>query len=310
MTSPAEHIIEDELVRAISRLDLQIVTYTIDPRPTQVHKELHTEGAGTIQNMPSSFSNLGEARMYLDLVQRRALHFVLRVEDEQYQKVGKVKVNLPSLKYVGTVTLTEWGGFHGMSDEYLMHYGEILRWQSAFQALLSSTKHWKAAALLQIQAESTRIGIHAALNRTTECYWDGHNPNFQRMVALARQVFDDEFLRDWHGFAFDGGVIKPLWMIAHYCREPAIRRDAIALMRKVAAKELFWDALLQASSCEVQMLSEEEGMDENGFIPESERFKIVAGSVDGLRATGTITIRKVGRGKDGSVDERTFTSTL
>jgi hypothetical protein len=58
------------------------------------------------------------------------------------------------------------------------------------------------------------------------------------------------------------------------------------------------------------MLSEEEGMDENGFIPELERFKIVTGSVDGLLATGTITIRKVGLRKDGSVDERTFTSTL
>jgi hypothetical protein len=81
-------------------------------------------------------------------------------------------------------------------------------------------------------------------------------------------------------------------------------------MRKVAAKELFWDALLNASASEMQMLSEEEGMDEHGFIPESERFKITTGVIDGLRGTGTITIRKVGRRKDGSVDERTLTSTL
>jgi hypothetical protein len=58
------------------------------------------------------------------------------------------------------------------------------------------------------------------------------------------------------------------------------------------------------------MFSEEEGMDGNGFIPESERFKITGGSIDGLRRTGTITIRKVGRRNDGSVDERTFSSTL
>ncbi|KAE9366095.1 hypothetical protein N431DRAFT_386210 [Stipitochalara longipes BDJ] len=309
MESPAEHIIEGELVRAISRLDLQIVSYTVDPRPTKVHKVLHTEGVGTIHNMPSSFSTLGEARIYLDLVQRRAWHFVLMVEDEQYAKVGRVKVNMTIAKHVGTISLTDWGEVCGMSDGYLMHSGEILRWQAAFQSLLCSSKHWKAAMLLQIQAETTRICLQSSLNRT-ECCWDRFIPDFQKIIVQAKKVFDEAFLRDWHGFAFDGGVIKPLWMVAHYCREPIARRDAIDLLRKVAAKELFWDALLHASAFEVQMLSEEEGMDENGFIPESERFKLAEGAIDELRRTGTITFRKVGRRKDGSVDERTFTSTV
>jgi len=99
-------------------------------------------------------------------------------------------------------------------------------------------------------------------------------------------------------------------MIASYCREPTIRRDAIALLRRVAAKELFWDALLHASACEVQMLSEEEGMDENGFILEPERFKIVGGSINGLRRIGMITIRKIGKRLDRTMDERTFVSSF
>jgi hypothetical protein len=309
MASLTESVIEGELVRAISRLDLQVVSHTVDPRPTQIHKELHAEGAGTLENMPSIFSSLGEARMYLDLVQRRTWHFVLMVEGGQYAEAGKVKVEVPIAKQIGTITLTDWGEVHGMSDGYLMHSGEILRWQSAFLSQLCSSKYWKAAMLLQLQAETTRVGLHGSLNRT-ECDWDRFTPDFQLMIAHAKQVFDEEFLRDWHGFAFDGGVSKPLWMIACYCREPVTRRDAIALMRKVAAKELFWDALVHASACEVQMFSEEEGMDGNGFIPESERFKIAGGSIDGLRRTGTITIRKVGRRKDGSVDERTFSSSL
>jgi hypothetical protein len=247
--------------------------------------------------------------MYLDLVQRRTWHFVLMVEGGQYAKVGKVKVEVPIAKQIGTITLTDWGEVHGMSDGYLMHSGEILRWQSVFQSQLYSLKYRKAALLLQLQAESTRVGLHGSLNRT-ECDWDHFIPDFQLMVAHAKQVFDEEFLQDWHGFAFDGGVIEPLWMIACYCGEPVTRRDAIALMRKVAAKELFWDALVHASACEVQLLSEEEGMDGTGFIPESERFKIAEGLIDGLRRTGTITIRKVGRRKNGSVDERTFSLML
>jgi hypothetical protein len=81
------------------------------------------------------------------------------------------------------------------------------------------------------------------------------------------------------------------------------------LLRKVAAKELFWDGLTHASACEVHMNCEEEGMDENGYIPESERFKIVGGALDGVHRIFTVTYRKVGRREDGSVDERSFTMT-
>ena len=76
--------------------------------------------------MPLSFSSLGEARIYLELGQRRALYFVSMFEDEKYQKVGIVKVSLPSVRTVGCVTLMDWSEVHGMSDGYLMHFGEIL----------------------------------------------------------------------------------------------------------------------------------------------------------------------------------------
>jgi len=75
-----------------------------------------------------------------------------------------------------------------MSDGYLMHSGEILRWQSAFQSQLCSPKYRKAALLLQLQAETTRVGLHGSLNRT-ECDWDHFILDFQLMVAHAKQVF-------------------------------------------------------------------------------------------------------------------------
>jgi hypothetical protein len=86
----------------------------------------------------------------------------------------------------------------------------------------------------------------------------------------------------------------PLWMVLHRCRESVTRRDAVA-MNRVAAKELFWDALLHTSVGDVQMLSAEEGMDKNGFVPESERFKIAKRLMDRLWRTGIIMFCKVGR---------------
>lgn len=79
--------------------------------------------------------------MYLDLVQRRTWHFVLVVEGGQYAEASKVKVEVPIAKQIGTITLTDWGEVHGMSDGYLMHSGEISRWQSAFQSQLCSSKY-------------------------------------------------------------------------------------------------------------------------------------------------------------------------
>jgi hypothetical protein len=51
--------------------------------------------------------------MYLKLVQRRGLHFVSMFEDEQCQKVEMVRVDLPSVKNVGCVTLKmDWSEVH------------------------------------------------------------------------------------------------------------------------------------------------------------------------------------------------------
>jgi hypothetical protein len=55
-----------------------------------------------------------------------------------------------------------------------------------------------------------------------ECSQDSFTPDYERIVLLANEVFDEEFLRDWHGFSFNGGIIKPLWMIALHCRQPMI----------------------------------------------------------------------------------------
>lgn len=59
----------------MSRLDMQITMYTIDPRPTEIHRYLHKEGADTVYNMPSTFIDLADAKNYLDLIQKRIWHF-------------------------------------------------------------------------------------------------------------------------------------------------------------------------------------------------------------------------------------------
>lgn len=75
LKSPKETEVEDDLVQAFARLDLQIMSY-MDPRPPEVHRVLKEEGNEAISNMPTIFSTVEEARLYWELVQRRTSHFI------------------------------------------------------------------------------------------------------------------------------------------------------------------------------------------------------------------------------------------
>jgi len=73
--SPAPGTVEDEIVQAFARLDIQILTF-IDVRTVEEHAEMIDEGQETIEKMPTQFSFLQEARIYLELTLRRAMHFM------------------------------------------------------------------------------------------------------------------------------------------------------------------------------------------------------------------------------------------
>jgi hypothetical protein len=76
ITSPAKNIVEDELVQAFARHDLQLMSF-IDPRPPKIHQNLLAGGQSTIDNMPKSFASIDEARIHLELIQRRNSRLVM-----------------------------------------------------------------------------------------------------------------------------------------------------------------------------------------------------------------------------------------
>ncbi|CZR56639.1 uncharacterized protein PAC_06528 [Phialocephala subalpina] len=303
IVSPAEDVLESDLVQAFARMDLQVMKYSVDPRATDVHQKLRLEGSDAITGMPTTFINTGEARTYLELVERRAWHFIATKQVEVFKKQrGEDKIDvIPKL-------LEDCDDISSGQAEEVFHSDEIARWLSAiepfYNSIVPNSREWKAATLLQIQAQTTKIMLNSV--RPDESWADPFLPEFRWIAKAGKEIFDDNLIQNGHRFSFDGGIIKPLWMIGTYCRESTVRREAIALLRKVAVKELFWDGLLHASACEAQMLIEEEGMDEDGFIPEDERFKITGGMVDGLNRIGMIRLTKMARREDGMVDEREF----
>jgi hypothetical protein len=74
-TSSQPYVIEDELVLQFKRLDLQTLSWYGARMPVD-HTKVKCEGASRMGRMPLAFSNLDEARLYLDIVMRRTYHFM------------------------------------------------------------------------------------------------------------------------------------------------------------------------------------------------------------------------------------------
>lgn len=75
INSPAPDIIEDDLLQAFARLDMQSNSF-VDARPIEYHRIMKDHGSDCIANMPFIFDTVQEARKYYELVMRRLMHWI------------------------------------------------------------------------------------------------------------------------------------------------------------------------------------------------------------------------------------------
>ena len=77
----------------------------IDPRPPKIHQNLLAGGQSTIDNMPKSFASIDEARIYLELIQRRnsRLKVVFAAHTAKNRKFGTASLDLGFIAAPGTV---------------------------------------------------------------------------------------------------------------------------------------------------------------------------------------------------------------
>jgi len=75
LSTPAPKYIEDELLQQFNRMELQIL-HMYDTHTGERKPRLMTEGTLSVRNMPEIFVDINEAKLYLDLVMRRALRFM------------------------------------------------------------------------------------------------------------------------------------------------------------------------------------------------------------------------------------------
>ncbi|KUJ15389.1 uncharacterized protein LY89DRAFT_619298 [Mollisia scopiformis] len=312
--SPQPHLIEDELIHVFSRLDLQIMSF-VDARPPSLHSKLKSEGTSTIANMPNSFTSLTSARLYWELIQRRTSHFIGDAATRTSLRQD-VDMNIDMGLGSGPVAVTpesevRLSSHPALMTEYHSYASEISSWFTSFlpfySTLQTGSRTWNAASTLKIQALSHQILLHSSI-LADEWSLDHFIPDFRTIVSLGNLISTDPLFSTPHLFSFDTGLVNPIRLVSKWCREPSIRRDSIALLRKVACREGVWDALTMASVSEWMMEVEEERMtwDEEGewCIRKEDRVRTTNIVIDSLERTATVTCERLGRREDRSKDER------
>lgn len=319
LSSPRPEIIEDELILAFGRLDLQVMAY-VDLRPASAHEVLMREGDETILHMPKVFKDVDEARLYWELVQRRSSHFIAMVAAKSAsagKAVPTTKIDLglgeeavsfhAESNISGSLPAVFREGGEGMPLEYRKYRSEIRRWFSAFTPFYASLskfhdeRSWTAASLLQIHALTSEIMLLSSLFGT-ESSLDEFLPEYKEVVELARQISESRYFQA-QKFKFDLGIVNPLRMVGKWCRDGKTRRETIRVLRDGKVREGLYDGLIMSWVQEWVMGLEEEGL-EDGKIREEMRWRVTGVRLDCLRRRAEVDAERLGRRADGTKDVR------
>merc|ERR1712093_81022 len=293
-SSPAPDVVDDLLMQTFGRMEIQ-ATSVFDPRPVEVHEVLKSEGKEVVQQMPSVFSSIAQARIYLDLINRRLMHFNMSIRDRRACKPGTephpVSNGSPLTKP------SPWKATDGSSPkpipwiddkspesspahnaslvaEQTSLINELTTWSRTFKPLLTFSlamgrQEAISALTLIISTIASQISLRAAFF-TNELSFDIFLPEFQQIVSQASILLETQRAHDLAShaqsrsqttpphnitspntskggpmmrFAFDIGVIPPLYLVMIKCRDRRLRRQALHLLKEYPRREGVWDTV-------------------------------------------------------------------
>ena len=160
------------------------------------------------------------------------------------------------------------------TEESRFAYIEIMeKWLDSFHAFLRSfgkslnNRNLQAARVLEINQNFATIYLdmqtYEALS--SEMVWDRYTERLEKIVSLASLVVNStscDHITQKRGpeFSLDMNIVGPLYGVAHRCRDPFIRRRAVALLYAAPRQEGIWDSILTARAAERLIHIEEDGL--------------------------------------------------
>jgi len=170
--------------------------------------------------------------------------------------------------------ISQLGGGGGHSIVFMQRYMDILQeWATAFDAFLSSHQgslseaERRAAQVLQLHRLLNFASLRTSLRRPDvddQLSWDDSTEAFDEIVTLAESISscgNSNATPRTPSFTLDVGIVGPLYEISRKCRDPVVRRKAIAVLCDFPRREGLWDGMLAGKVAERIVAIEEEGID-------------------------------------------------
>jgi hypothetical protein len=155
-------------------------------------------------------------------------------------------------------------------------------WARAYKAMrgqLTDPREILQWKLMGVQASTHKITFHSYCS-PDELRWDEYMCEMRGKVEACVQIASQsESYRSEDYILMDPGVIPPLWMIAIGCRDPILRRRAIALMQDHHRKCGHDDQCILALHAEALMNIEEAELGDIEScqdVPEAQRVRPIA----------------------------------
>lgn len=321
-SSPAPDVIEDFLVQSFGRMEIQSMS-VFDPRPVEAHSVLRHEGRETIKAMPAQFASIEEARIYLDLITRRVLHWTSSIHVSRTSGRSLEKPAAPP-RPAAREQATAWEDYIAAmpwcdgkiplsntsstlsSQPLIMEQGslahELNLWTSTFAPLLAyclanGGQDAISALTMSISSTASQISLRSGFFINESAY-DQFMPEFRSIVDKVTQLLYLESHRHSSSrspsssssassssaspdpqpeekkeplihFAFDIGIVPPLYLVIVKCRDRKLRRQALKLMEDHPRREGVWDSVATVALSKWVIHLEEDGARRFSSLPSS-----------------------------------------
>lgn len=249
--------LDDDLLGVLTRLDFQVMQFK-----QYKHGVKTRPPPPKYPTIPAKFTSVTEARFYWDTISRR-----LR-QCQVFQRQDNTSGNFQDLDA-------------DRAERELKAYEEVTcRWFKTFNPLFEESrkepgsKTFLAASMMMVRYLPSKFAMWKA--PVCDIYTDQYLEDFKKIVHLVREVLEEHSVApaSMAVYGMEVNFVLGLFLVGTRCREPKVRREAIALLVKHPRREFLGDSLMAAKVARWLMEKEEEGM-VDGFVPEMARLRIV-----------------------------------
>ena len=162
-----------------------------------------------------------------------------------------------------------------------IHLRILQQWLDAMNLYLKENtnlepREMRGAVMLKILYTGT-VMIQVASLYNHDLEYDNYMPHFQQVITLSESLIKSQARakeKNTPLYSFEMNILPPIYYCATRCREPKLRRRALALLEDSPRREGMWDSPMVAAVARYIIDEEEAGLGEVTYatdIPASAR---------------------------------------